>query len=167
MITGKLSLEVPTVSISNGLGWSLDNTTMYYIDSVPRCIYLFDYNLADGVIANQKVCVNFNDHGPELGFPDGMCTDVEGRLWVACFGGDRGRILCIDPKTGDILLSVTIPGARNITSCCFGGPDHSWLFITSAGLHMVSDPSTQPNGGNVFVIKDLGTRGHPGTRLKL
>lgn len=34
----------------------------------------------------------------EEGMPDGMCVDVEGRLWVACIDG--GRVICIDPETG-------------------------------------------------------------------
>ncbi len=155
---------MPNTYVSNGLGWSLDNTTMYYIDSVPRHIYSFDYNLADGMIANQKICIDFAHQG-DTGSPDGMCTDVEGRLWIASF--NSGRVSCFDPKTGGLLLTVNVPGAQNITSCCFGGPDHSWLFVMSAGLHAVADSSAQPNGGNIFVIKDTGTRGHPASRLKL
>ncbi len=156
---GKLSLCVPGVTISNGLGWSLDNKTMYYIDSPPRHIYSFDYNLADGAIANQKILVDFGKQG-DIGFPDGMCTDIEGRIWVATFSG--GCVSCLDPKTGDLILCVEIPGAKEITSCCFGGPDHSWLFVTCASL----SPTAGPNGGSVFVIKDLGTKGLPANRFK-
>ncbi|XP_064383141.1 regucalcin-like [Halichondria panicea] len=156
---GKLSLCVPGVTISNGLGWSLDNKTMYYIDSPPRHIYSFDYNLADGAIANQKILVDFGKRG-DIGFPDGMCTDIKGRIWVATFSG--GCVSCLDPKTGDLILCVEIPGAKEITSCCFGGPDHSWLFVTCASL----SPTAGPNGGSVFVIKDLGTKGLPANRFK-
>ncbi len=137
---------------------------MYYIDSVPRCVYSFDYNLEDGTIDKQQVLIDFKKCGEDMGFPDGMCTDIEGRLWIASF--NSGRVSCFDPKTGNLLLSIKIPGALNITSCCFGGPNHSWLFVTSAGRHGVADPSTQPNGGNIFVIKDSGTRGQPASRLR-
>lgn len=30
--------------------------------------------------------------------PDGMCIDVEGKLWVACYNG--GRVIRLDPETG-------------------------------------------------------------------
>ena len=30
--------------------------------------------------------------------PDGMCIDVEWKLWVACYNG--GRVIRLDPETG-------------------------------------------------------------------
>jgi len=40
--------HVDKVDISNGLAWSLDNTRLYYIDSLPRKIYAFDFDLSTG-----------------------------------------------------------------------------------------------------------------------
>lgn len=34
----------------------------------------------------------------EEAMPDGMCIDMEGKLWVACIDG--GRVIRIDPETG-------------------------------------------------------------------
>src|SRR3954467_5445622 len=42
--------KVPGVSVSNGLAWSLDQTTMYYVDSPTREIVAFDYDAATGAI---------------------------------------------------------------------------------------------------------------------
>ena len=42
---------VDGVTLSNGMAWSLDGTTMYYIDTVHRQIDAFDYDLAAGVRA--------------------------------------------------------------------------------------------------------------------
>ena len=36
------------IDISNGLAWSLDNTVVYYTDSLPRKIYAFDFDLLNG-----------------------------------------------------------------------------------------------------------------------
>ena len=32
------------------------------------------------------------------GFPDGMCIDTDGNLWVACYAA--GKVICFDPTTG-------------------------------------------------------------------
>lgn len=32
------------------------------------------------------------------GFPDGMTSDAEGHLWVACY--NAGKVISIDPSTG-------------------------------------------------------------------
>jgi len=40
--------HVDKIDISNGLAWSLDNTLLYYIDSLPRKIYAFDFDLSTG-----------------------------------------------------------------------------------------------------------------------
>jgi len=41
---------VEGVSISNGLAWTADNTVMYYIDSIPRHVYAYDFDQASGSI---------------------------------------------------------------------------------------------------------------------
>lgn len=38
------------INMSNGLTWSLDNRTMYYIDSIVRQVYAFDYDITAGSI---------------------------------------------------------------------------------------------------------------------
>ncbi|KAB1253318.1 Regucalcin [Camelus dromedarius] len=63
------------VDISNGLDWSLDHKIFYYIDSLS--VYKLER---------------------EEQIPDGMCIDVEGKLWVACYNG--GRVIRLDPETG-------------------------------------------------------------------
>ena len=40
--------HVDKMDISNGLAWSLDNSVFYYIDSLPRKIYAFDFDLLTG-----------------------------------------------------------------------------------------------------------------------
>lgn len=49
--------------------------------------------------ANQRTAVDFGA-GTEstLGVPDGMCIDLEGKLWVACYG--VGKVVRFDPETG-------------------------------------------------------------------
>ncbi|KAG7169961.1 Regucalcin-like 3, partial [Homarus americanus] len=80
---------VQKVTISNGLAWSHDRKTFYYIDTPAKSIYYFDYADAAGTISNQRVLLEYEAAGLQDQFPDGMTIDVEGNLWVACFGGSQ------------------------------------------------------------------------------
>ena len=151
------------VGISNGIGWSKDNKTMYYNDSLPAKVYQFDFNVDTGTISNQRVLIDYSK-AKSLGLPDGLCIDVEGRLWIASYGGKTG-VNCWDSQTGEHIRSIPMPGVCNVTSCCFGGPNYEWLFVTSANV--LEESSEYPNAGSVFVVKGLGTRGAPASKFKL
>ena len=51
------------------------------------------------------MCVDFAECA-ERGFPDGMCIDVEDKIWVACYS--VGKVIRFDPMTGRNIL----PGYR-------------------------------------------------------
>lgn len=153
------------VIASNGLGWNLADNTMYYIDTCKKSVYSYSYDHLKGLVSDRKVFIDYAQD-PELGMPDGMCTDHKGRLWVASIEG--GRVMCWDPQTKERVLTVKIPGVKNVTSCCFGGPNYEWLFVTSATFYVSKeDLKVYPNCGLLFVIKDLGTRGLPAHKFKV
>lgn len=144
--------------MSNGLAWNSDDSVMYYIDTGALHLYTFDYDKEKGTLSNQKVLIDYFQHA--LALPDGMCIDTKGRLWVASFTGQR--VTCWDPKTKESVMTLKIPGAQRITSCCFGGPEYKWLFVTSATVGASEEElADNPNSGHVFVIKDLGACGTP------
>ena len=60
--SGEAKMHVPRQGISNGLAWSLDNRTMYFIDSIPRKVYAFDFDINSGSLC--KEC-SFNRSGME------------------------------------------------------------------------------------------------------
>lgn len=132
---------VGDVGISNGLGWSLDDRLMYFIDTLEDRIDVFDFDPATGSIANRRPLVQIE--GP--GHPDGMTVDAEGGLWVALWGGRRVAHFLPD---GTPAGSVEVPVAQP-SSCCFGGPDLRDLFITSAWQHL-SPEERDPHAGGLF-----------------
>ncbi|XP_076364851.1 regucalcin-like [Tachypleus tridentatus] len=160
-----LRKHVEKISISNGMVWNLDHTIMFYIDSLPRKIYTFDFDLTHGTLSNQRILVDFNvvPAYQECGLPDGMTIDCEVKLWVACYDG--GRVVRIDPTTAQILRTVKFP-AQKITSCCFGGPNYDELYVTSSweGLSDV-ERKNQPQTGAVFKVSELGVKGFPQDRF--
>ena len=46
---------VSKVHISNGLAWTEDNRTFYYIDSIPRKVFAYNYDLENGSISESPV----------------------------------------------------------------------------------------------------------------
>jgi sugar lactone lactonase YvrE len=150
---------VTGVTVSNGLGWSPDSGTMYYIDSRTQRISAFDFDAGSGEVANRREIISFDD---QPGTPDGMCVDAEGMLWIAHFrGGCASRW---DPASGERLGLVAVP-APNTTSCAFGGAGLDELYVTSARA-AVSDADLErfPHSGGVFRVRP-GVRGLPTSRF--
>jgi sugar lactone lactonase YvrE len=144
--------QADKVTLSNGLTWSADGKLMYFVDSVKRHIYVFDYDASTGNLSNQRVLFDFNKHDDmyKQEVPDGMTMDTDGNLWVACFDG--GRILRIDPRVATLLDYIELP-ATKITSLCFGGPHLSTLYITSATKDLThAEHKAQPLAGSVFKV---------------
>ncbi len=141
--SGRIRNMVGDVSTSNGIVWSHDSKTMYYIDT-PTCeVWAYDFDLATGDITNRRTVVVVAE---EFGWPDGMTIDAEGMLWVAHWGG--WAVHRWDPNTGSMLDTVKV-AAEFVTSCAFGGPDLKTLYITCAGG---GDEGTkdQPFAGHLF-----------------
>jgi sugar lactone lactonase YvrE len=141
------------VSISNGLAWSRDKKTMYFIDSLAYSVDAFDYDDATGEIGNRRTVITVGENG---NVPDGMTMDADGMLWVAQYGGSCVRRW--DPADGRLLQTIELP-ATQITACAFGGPDLDELYITSArtGLDEAA-LARQPHAGGIFKVRP-GVRG--------
>ena len=133
--------------IPNGLTWSPDGKTLYFIDTPSRKVRAFEYDLSSGQIAGGRVVV----HVPEaLGWPDGMTSDTEGNLWVAMWGG--AQVTHWDPADGHFIQSIQVP-ALQTSSCIFGGPDLNELYITSARTGMSREAlQNYPLSGGLFKV---------------
>ena len=143
---GKLRRVLDGVTLSNGLGWTRDDTQMYYIDSTEQRVDIFDFELASGQLDRRRPFVSIDRSD---GIPDGLTVDHEGGVWVALYGGSCVRRY---DEGGRLDAVVEVP-AENVTSCCFGGEDGRSLFVTTAA----------PDG-NVYVTQP-GVSGPSGARL--
>lgn len=138
---------IDSVSISNGIIWSLDGEKMYYIDTPTRKIMQYDFDLKNGKISNGRVAVEIAD---SLGHPDGMTIDENGKLWVGMWGGHA--VCRFDPQNGELIQRIEVP-ARNVTSCAFGGKDMETLYITTASAGMNEEQREKyPNSGGLFKV---------------
>lgn len=146
MVGPDLSVErvLDDVGISNGLAWSSDGSSMYYIDSARGRIDRFSYDIASGRFEDRSVLAWID---PGFGAPDGMCVDADDHLWVAIFGG--GVVRRFDPD-GLVTDELELP-APNVTSCCFGGPGYEDLYVTTARTGLSQEQQeNQPLSGSVF-----------------
>ncbi|MCP2164206.1 SMP-30/gluconolactonase/LRE family protein [Goodfellowiella coeruleoviolacea] len=147
---GTATAVLDGVTISNGLVWSHDGHSAYYVDTPTQRVDVFDFDAASGTLHNRRPLVSIPE---QAGSPDGMTLDEAGRLWVALWGGSA--VHCYDQQ-GQLLEVVDVP-ARQVTACAFGGPDLADLYITTSRTGL-TDP--EPLAGAVFSVRP-GTRGVP------
>lgn len=135
------------VTNSNGIAWSADGKTCYYIDTPSKEIKAFDY--ADGELTNLRAVVSTKHHESS---PDGMTIDAEGNLWVAfCHGA---CVCCYSPETGEELRKIDLP-CLETTSCAFGGADLADLYVTT-GIHK---SEVEEHAGRLLKVTGLGVKG--------
>ncbi len=152
---GTIERVLDDITISNGIAWSLNHRTMYYIDTPTGCVQAFDYESSTGHITNPRVVITV----PEgEGYPDGMTIDEEGMLWVAHWGGSQ--VVRWNPETGKMLQKIEVP-APHVTSCAFGGDDLATLYITTAREGLDDEQlETYPQSGGLFAVEP-GVKGIP------
>ena len=143
------------ITISNGLVWTPDGGTLYYIDTPTRRIDALDYDLATGAIANRRTHLRLADDEP--GDLDGMTMDTDGGLWVALWNGFK--VVRFAPA-GGIDVVVEMP-ASHVTSVMFGGPELEDLYITCAWSELTDEErAAEPMAGSLFKVTP-GFRGYP------
>lgn len=147
------------VQCSNGIVWSRDERTLFYIDTPTQRVRAFDYDPETSALGRERVVFELPK---SQGGPDGMAIDAEGHLWVALWGGRK--VLRVDPATGAVGFEVLVPVDR-VTSCAFGGPDLDTLYITTARVGASAEElRAQPFAGSLFAAR-VPFRGMPSPRF--
>lgn len=153
---GRITRQRSQLTISNGLAWSQDRGTLYFIDSPTLKVMAFPLTSSGEIAAEPSICVQIPEDWDAV--PDGMCIDAEGMLWIALFGG--GAVTRWDPISGQLLDRLAVP-CRQVTSCCFGGPHLDQLFMTTARREMdAAAIAAEPLAGGLFQA-DVGVKGLP------
>jgi sugar lactone lactonase YvrE len=141
------------LTLSNGLGWSPDGRTLYSIDTVRRVVNARDYDPVTGATGPRRVLLTTEDGR----FPDGMCVDAEGCLWIAIWEG--GQVRRYSPQ-GELLQAIDVP-APHPSCVAFAGPGLATLVITTATKGLDAERlAASPLSGRLFTV-DAGVRGLP------
>ncbi|GAA4746446.1 CBU_1789 family Dot/Icm type IV secretion system effector [Modestobacter marinus] len=151
-LDGTVSTVLDGLTISNGLGWSPDDRTVYLSDSGASTVWAFDYDLDTGSFGDRRVLLDFSDD--PAGVADGLTVDDEGCLWTALWGGAQVRRWSPEGE----LLAVVEVAAQNTTSCAFVGD----LLVISTSVHGMDDAAraAQPDAGKLFTVRP-GVSGPP------
>lgn len=148
------------VDLTNGMAFSNDNSTLFYIDSTPKNIYAFDFDLQTGNLSSKRTVRHFEDTPGSSPYtaeiPDSMTIDTDGNLWVAMFNG--GKVVKLDPRTGQTIQTIHFPVTQT-TSVAWGGRNLDELYVTTARLLPDDVFKTQPLAGSLFKVTGLGARG--------
>ncbi|WP_018924592.1 SMP-30/gluconolactonase/LRE family protein [Salsuginibacillus kocurii] len=147
------------LTVSNGMAWDTERELMYFIDTPTQAVYVFDYDKTSGAISNQRVAL---DVSAENGKPDGMTMDTEGMLWIAFFRG--GKVISWDPIKQKKGREINLPVSK-VTSCTFGGPEMTDLYITTASTGLSeAELRDEPLAGGLFHV-ELDVPGVPSYRF--
>jgi L-arabinonolactonase len=151
---GHLDTVDDGIWVANGVCWSPDDRRMYLADSHVKTIFVYDFDLAAGMIGPRRVFATMQDR---RGVPDGSSVDAEGCIWNAVFDG--GCVVRYAPD-GRIRSTVQLPVSRP-TACTFGGADLATLYVTTARFRLAPDKlAAEAHAGGLLAL-DVGVKGLP------
>jgi sugar lactone lactonase YvrE len=151
---GRLTRILSGIGCSNGIGWSPDDSVMYYVDTATQRVDVLDFDAATGNVENRRELASFPR---DWGVPDGLAVDAEGHLWIAFWGGGCLRRVAPD---GALDRVVELP-ASQVTSAVFAGADLRDLYVTSAFTDLPPERrEVEPHAGALFRLRP-GVAGLP------
>jgi sugar lactone lactonase YvrE len=147
---GTTRVVVHRVTVSNGIAWSPDGGTAYYVDTPTHRVDIFDYDPVHG-LSGRRPLVHID---AAAGIPDGLTVDADGNVWVAIYGGSAVHRYTPGGKLDGV---IDVP-VRQVTACTFGGTRLDQLFITTSRIGLGAD--AEPQAGATFRA-DVGVTGLP------
>lgn len=122
---GRVTRAAEDLFFPNGTVITPDGRTMIVGETQGHRLTAFDV-APDGTLSNRRVWAQFED----AVFPDGICLDAEGAIWIS---DARGSALLRVREGGKIDGTVST-GSRYAFACMLGGADRRTLFVcTSTG----------------------------------
>ena len=132
-----VTTELTGVTVSNGIAFNADGTTLYYIDTLPhRRLEAFDVH--GGTLHNRRTIAVLDGANP-----DGLALDDTGCVWVAMWDGHEVRRVSPD---GEIVGVVEVPVPRPTAVALTDGR----LFVTTASMGLDPVPA---GSGRIFAAQ--------------
>jgi len=119
---GEPELLAEGPAYTNGIAFGPDAAELYVAETMRQRALL--YHVQDGALSEPA---DFCRTDP--GYPDGMCFDQEGRLYVAATLAHEVQVF---DRRGSRVESLPCGEDSMPTNCCFGGSDGKTLFVTES-----------------------------------
>lgn len=168
-VPGESHVVLERIGLANGMGFTVDAGTIYFVDTVPLAVsetgshplpgivWTADYDVVTGAASNWRQAFHVTD-----GRPDGMRVDAAGDLWIAIWGA--GQVRRYTP-TGEITAIVDVP-APFTTCLAFAGADLDTLVISTSNRdHDEAARAEYPLAGGLFTAQ-VAARGQLSYRWK-
>ena len=118
---GEARAVAPDMSFPNGMVITPDGGTLIVAETVGRRLTAFDIE-ADGALTKRRVWAELST------FPDGICLDAEGAVWVAApVSGECLRVRA----GGEVTDRVKVP-EKGVYACMLGDDDGRTLYLCTA-----------------------------------
>jgi len=145
--SGSVQRVARDVIVSNSIGFSPANDTLYFSDTRRFTTWKYPFDLRNGAVGTRQV---FVDHTGTRSRPDGICVDAQGHVWTALFA--QRRMVRYSPQ-GAVERIIELP-VTNPTCACLGGPTLQTLYITTARKFLDEHTLEQePWSGSVLAIE--------------
>jgi sugar lactone lactonase YvrE len=118
---GDVLQVLPDMDFPNGTVITPDGTTLIIGETLSCRLSAFDI-AADGTLSNRRVWAQM-----EFVYPDGMCLDAEGQIWLANAIAPH----CLRVREGGEVTAMVETGQISF-ACALGGEDRRSLFIMTA-----------------------------------
>lgn len=119
----------------NGTVITPDDQTLIVAETWGNCLTAFDIE-SDGTLKNRRTWAKLEDV-----YPDGICLDAEGAIWVAApYPGEVMRV----QEGGNVTHRMNV--STKPYACMLGGHDRRTLFVCTAGSSNPDEVRANPNG---------------------
>jgi sugar lactone lactonase YvrE len=148
------------ITESNGLGWSADGGTLYYVDSSEPVVRCYSYDVDDGSIGARLP--DLVDLADRPGVPDGLIVDALGHVWVPQWQG--GELSCHD-AAGSLVTRWSVPVSQP-TCAGFSGERHDRLLLATSWEGMTDEQrSDEPWAGHLLAAGHVRVPGREALRF--
>ncbi len=121
---GTAAVAADGLMFPNGTVITPDGGTLIVGETRGKRLTAFD-RAADGTLSNQRLWANLDPH-----YPDGICLDAEGAVWVA----DPRNNVVLRVREGGKILDRISTGELGAFACMLGGEDRCTLFVCTAEM---------------------------------